>query len=408
MEVGYHKLDITPTVPVHIAGYNRKELSQGALDPIEINSLVIKENNKMIIFSILDSIIIENSVILPVKEAIFKEFGIPYEQITIGCIHTHSAPAYFKPFFENVYIDPKLQENLIQAFIKSITKALCSLEEAILTLKTTQIEGLYGNRNTKDGIADKSVNVITFMNSHSKKAICSFIQMSCHPTILNGSNFKLSADLLGWIRQKYQLKTQIPCMIVNGYCGDVSTRFYRKLKGEEELERVSSSIIEQMNDLNLLNVKFDDLKCTSFKKEYTYNGQTDSFVQKEIPHLKETIKDSSDEMKIAISKQLLHNLEFKASKGEMVLNLYSHIVKLGNVLFISLPGDITAALGKRIVDHFNDYHVIILGYCENYSNYFVCNEDYGKYFETYISRLSKGNADDFIQHVIDTADGLLK
>ncbi len=62
MEVGYHKLDITPTVPVHIAGYNRKELSKGVLDPIEINSLVIKENNKMIIFSILDSIIIENSV----------------------------------------------------------------------------------------------------------------------------------------------------------------------------------------------------------------------------------------------------------------------------------------------------------------------------------------------------------
>lgn len=83
-------------------------------------------------------------------------------------------------------------------------------------------------------------------------------------------------------------------MIVNGYCGDVSTRFYRKLKGEEELERVSSSIVEQMNDLNLLNVKFDDLKCTSFKKEYKYNGQTDTFVQKEIPHLKETIEDSTE------------------------------------------------------------------------------------------------------------------
>ena len=92
----------------------------------------------------------------------------------------------------------------------------------------------------------------------------------------------------------------------------------------------------------------------------------------------------------------------------MVLKLYSHIIKLGNILFISLPGDITAALGKRIVDHFKDYKVIFLGYCENYSNYFVCKEDYSKYFETYISRLSKGNADDFIQHVINQADDLLK
>ena len=46
MEIGYNKLNITPTQPVHIAGYNRKELSKGVLDPIEINSLVIKENNK--------------------------------------------------------------------------------------------------------------------------------------------------------------------------------------------------------------------------------------------------------------------------------------------------------------------------------------------------------------------------
>ena len=42
MEIGYNKLNITPTQPVHIAGYNRKELSKGVLDPIEINSLVIK------------------------------------------------------------------------------------------------------------------------------------------------------------------------------------------------------------------------------------------------------------------------------------------------------------------------------------------------------------------------------
>ena len=109
-----------------------------------------------------------------------------------------------------------------------------------------------------------------------------------------------------------------------------------------------------------------------------------------------------------MSKMLLHNLEFKASKGEMILNLYSHIIKFGNILFISLPGDITAALGQRIVNAFKDYHVIIIGYCENYSNYFVCNEDYGKYFETYISRLSKGNADDFIQNVIDQTRVLLK
>lgn len=408
MEIGYNKLNITPTQPVHIAGYNRKELSKGALDPIEINSLVIKNQEKVIIFSILDSIIIENSVILPVKKAIFEKFGISPDQIIIGCIHTHSAPAYFKPFFEDVYIDSKLQKELIKSFINSISNAINSTCDATVSIQETQIDGLYGNRNVKEGYADKTVNVLTFMNSHSNKPICNLIHISCHPTILNGSNYKLSADLLGWIRQKYSSKTQIPCMIVNGFCGDVSTRFYRQLKGEEELERVSDAIIQQMKKLKPVNFSLSDLKYTTYEKKYAYNGQTDDFVQTEIPHLKDKITHSSNQMESMMSKQLLHNLEYKASKGEMILNLYSHIINIGNILIISLPGDITAALGKRIIDHFTNYKVIIIGYCENYSNYFVCNEDYGKYFETYISRLSRGNADDFIQNVILKADELLK
>ena len=88
------------------------------MDPIEINSLVIKEDKQTIIISILDSIIIEDSVILPVKHAIFDKYGIPFEQIVIGCIHTHSAPAYFKPFFENVYIDAEYRAILLNPLLK--------------------------------------------------------------------------------------------------------------------------------------------------------------------------------------------------------------------------------------------------------------------------------------------------
>ena len=62
---------------------------------------------------------------------------------------------------------------------------------------------------------------------------------------------------------------------------------------------------------------------------------------------------------------------------------------------------------QRIQDAFSDYLVILIGYCENYSNYFVCEEDYGKYFETYISRLNKGNADTFIQSIINETNQLI-
>ena len=105
---------------------------------------------------------------------------------------------------------------------------------------------------------------------------------------------------------------------------------------------------------------------------------------------------------------LLNNLILKRDKSPMTLTLYSHIINLGNIMFVSLPGDITAILGKKIRDAFHDKLIIIIGYCENYSNYFVCKEDYGLYFETYISRLEKGNADHFIENTILKAKELCK
>ena len=72
MKIGYNKKDITPTHSVTIAGYSRKKKSEGVLDPIEINTTVLSFDNQIMIMSILDSLIIENSVIIPVK-MLFKE-----------------------------------------------------------------------------------------------------------------------------------------------------------------------------------------------------------------------------------------------------------------------------------------------------------------------------------------------
>ena len=104
---------------------------------------------------------------------------------------------------------------------------------------------------------------------------------------------------------------------------------------------------------------------------------------------------------------LLKNLQLKEKLSPMTLLLTSNVIIMGQVILISLPGDITAILGKRLKDAFKDHLVIPIGYCENYSNYFVSSKDYGKYFETYISRLEKGNADIFIDHITDKINSLI-
>lgn len=396
MEIGYNKLDITPDYPVRMAGYNRKEKSIGCLDPIEIHSLFIKNNDDYVVISLLDSIIIEDSVIQPVKEILEKKYRFKKENIIIGCIHTHSAPAYFKPFFEDVQVEEELQQLLIKQFCTSIMNAHLSLKKRDISISQTTIDGLYGNRNNKDGYSDKDITVLAFKDH--EKIFYSLLFIATHPTILDGSNLYLSADLIGYIRKKYVETFHHPCMIANGCCGDISTRFYRESNGKDELERVSSEIVRQLTYSHKLNYSIHTLKTSTVVEEYTYHGN-DAFITRELRHLKN--KDDP------ISLMLYNTLKIKKEKSPMTLKLTSHIIILGDVIIITLPGDITSSLGKMIKDAFPDYLVLTIGYCENYSNYFVCEEEYGKYFESYISRLEKGNADQYVNRIINETKRLL-
>lgn len=404
MKIGYNKLDITPKESVHIAGYSRKNKSVGVLDPIEINTIVFQFDKEIFILSLLDSIIIENSVIIPVKNEISNKYGIDKNKIIIGCIHTHSAPAFFKPFFEDVYVDKQLQSHLIYQFVESIDHAIESIQDITYDIKETTIEGLYGNRNKMNGYSDKDLILFDFYSNN--KPYFSLISMACHPTILNGSNLKLSADLFGSIRQKYKEEYKRECMIMNGCCGDVSTRFYRELSGEDELERVSTQIINQLTQLKEINHQFDSLKYSTVIQSYTFDARTQEFTQNAIMKLNDQINTGNKNEK-AMAQVLLNNLKLKEKLSPMTLELISHIIVSGNIIFVTLPGDITSLLGKRIKDAFPDYLVVNIGYCENYSNYFVCEKEYGLYFETYISRLDKGNADKFIDSIIKETKKLI-
>lgn len=201
------------------------------------------------------------------KKKLKDEYGLKEENIIIGCIHSHSAPAYFKTFFEDVQIKEKLQKLLIDQFCTSIMNAHLSLKELDINITQTSIDGLYGNRNVRDAYSNKDLTILEFKDNG--EVLHSLLFIATYPTILNGSNLYLSVDLIGFIRKKYLEKFRNPCMIANGCCGDVSTRFYRESSCKDELERVSNEIIKQMNHLHKLNYSINTLKTSTVAKENT-------------------------------------------------------------------------------------------------------------------------------------------
>lgn len=405
MEIGYSKIDITPQDSVFQAGFSRSEKSIGVLDPIEINTVMMRSEEKIVAIVMLDSIIIEDSVIQNVKKNIHKKLGTHPENITIGCIHTHSAPAYFKPFFEDVVVETALRDQLVEQMGASLEAAYHDLEECSVAVAVDEIDGVYGNRNLKSGLANKKfITIRVYNQTGALKVIVG--NMACHPTILDRSNLQLSADLFGALRRDLGQKYGCPIMMTNSYAGDTSTRFYRQKSGVEELNRVSQAIIDQLQ-AKTINVKGSIEGVTSVQRAFVLDTRHDDSHLKMHQHVTKMLTNAQTEQEKGLGHMLQGVLAKKDANSPMSLELRSNIYKIGEGFIISLPGDITHALGDRIEKRLAPHPVMIIGYSENYSNYFVSEAEYGLYFESFISRLAKGNADAFVEDVIKGAHSLL-
>lgn len=407
MKVSFNKINITPNYNCTMAGYGRTTPSIGVLDPIEINTFIIQVASEITIFSVLDSIMIDESFANKIQTYFYNKFNIPKENIVISAIHTHSAPAFFKLPFENTQVDFQLQNIALDKMIESISTAIATLEDVTLKFSKCLINGVYGNRNEIDGYSDKNVYIFDFINKKNN-LIGSFINISLHPTILNGNNHYLSADIIGAIRNKLQNTKQAPVVITNGTCGDVSTRFYRSDSSADEVNAVSNKILNQLIDLRYITFfDFKTLKTSYIFMQSHFDAKVDDFNNSKIIELEKKILTSSDNEKDYL-KMLLFRLKYKNSISPFIVNLISNIFVLDNFIFITLPGDVVSKLGKKIKDSFPDYEIILICYSNTYSSYLVDKSDYGKYFETYNSRVSRGEADIFIDRIINTINNIIE
>lgn len=397
---GFACRNITPQHPCHMAGYNRKGLSTSVLDPIEVNSLSIRLNGSEFLITVLDSIMLEKEYCDRVRLEISQATGIPSEHIIAACIHTHSAPAFFKLAFEDTVVEPELRSIARDAMVDSSIDAYRHMRRANPVMEKVEINGLYGNRNVHGGPAVKTCYLIKFLGDDGTP-FGAFFNISAHPTILNGSSRALSADLIGQIRLRLVDQFDCPVVCTNGTCGDVSTRFYRTSSDVDELMETADEIVRQLSErARSIPLRAAPMPQSAIvERQSTYDAKTDPDWHTMTERLENSKEERSDATAFLLDRQRI-----KSEQSPVALTLISLIFSLGNVIVVSLPGDVCSELGLRVKRAIPHHEVILIGYANAYCNYLVPAEDYGKYFETYNARTAKGVADSFIQEIIDTIE----
>ncbi len=386
-----------------MAGYSRTEPSDSVLDSIQINTVAFEIQNESFILCVLDSIMVEEEFCTQVKARVAQQTDTPAEHIVVSCIHTHSAPAYFKLAFEDTHVEPELRAGACNSMVESARRAHGSMREAHVELERMYVESLYGNRNVKGGVEDKSCQLLMFRDS-SGEPLGALFNLSAHPTILNGSSRVLSADLIGQARLLLEQQLKCPVACVNGTCGDVSTRFFRTTSGIEELTSTAQALVDQfMERREPIALTAGPVRCGRIERPCTYEAATDPDWQDMTARIQKDLDSANPNRSSAF---LMDRQLRKRAMGAIHLTLISQFYLAGNLLIVTLPGDICSELGLRIKRAFSDLEVIIIGYANTYCNYLVPSSDYGQYFETFNSRLARGESDAFIESVIGSIESL--
>jgi co-chaperonin GroES (HSP10) len=214
MKAAFGRVNLTPDdyLGRTLAGYTPIVECKGKYDDIYGTVFLLEDNTNYLIFITMDFLKLPIAFTNYIKKKIQKQFGIPPENILIHATHTHKSFDQGGEFhfsggfiavlrgvmFGSYYADDKYNVWITKHLLDLISKIKSNLKECRIAWKKKKIEdNLIINRRHPRRLSKSDLGIIVFENAKTKDNIGTIVTYSSHPTSLNFSINKLSADYPG-------------------------------------------------------------------------------------------------------------------------------------------------------------------------------------------------------------------
>jgi hypothetical protein len=371
---GSHSVDITPNRSVDLNGYIRRfGKSNGIHDSLLANFLYVESNNTKTLLVSLDILTISLETSDYLRDEISKLLNINREAIILAAIHTHSAVG--APYLRNVGSE---DEDWLKDFKKKI---IDGSKTAFENRKESELFSYYASssvgvnrRNSMRGIDTNAPFVVVKQNS---KIIAWLINYNCHAVCLTETNLMISADYVHYMRNCLydNLSNQFPVIFFNGGSGDIDP----KLRGSfEDAKAIGEGLAKEL----LLIYKVYDgkkvsenISCEEVKMTIPYTWQP-TIVEAEdnLKEYKQKLNDSKDNIEKKINtafflwaSEVVAKVKDKSLPSSLEINVT--LVKLGEILFVSIPLEIFSSISLRLRKYFGKYFLFVVSYGNGYKGY---------------------------------------
>ena len=209
--------EITPDHPLPLLGQMHVRLGQSTHDPLTVNAVVFADGDQHLALISVDVCLLPDALVRSLQSACAQATGLPPSAIILVATHTHVAPCTTNLLVGEA--DPAFLQQLEQATVTSVQRALANLEPVTLYAGRGYLEQMGWNRRGMrrdgscqmywgswkadfvglEGPRDGEVGVIwaSKANGDVKVVIPSF---ATHPNCVEGESY-YSADLPGQVRR---------------------------------------------------------------------------------------------------------------------------------------------------------------------------------------------------------------
>ena len=251
--------EITPRDrPLRLAGYAaRWNPVSTVLDPIEVSAVLLKAGGRHCLIFSFDLMIV-GSELQRAIHARLGGLGFAPAEIMLFASHTHFAPATDRACALLGVPDDQFVEDVAEAAQTLVERMLQrKSHESRVEIKQGRLAHSINRRRywplptfgrthgfqltstlmapNPDGRTDESATVLLLRRNDDDNVIAAVWHYTCHPTAVVPIDV-ISADFPGAVRGLLRQRFgEIPCLFVQGFCGDISPHLGGAAKGEDLL-----------------------------------------------------------------------------------------------------------------------------------------------------------------------------
>jgi hypothetical protein len=433
LRVGAAATVITPPEGTPLAGYYSQRGSKTVLDDIYSKAIVLQVGDAKAALVVCDLISLPRHVVTEARRQIEAATGIPGPHVMISATHTHTGPVLNRESSLDELVGAtsdlgrRYTEKLPELIARSVIDANKKLAPARMSTALGTEEGLGFNRRflMKDGSVswnpakrnpeivrpagpiDPEVGVVYF-DTPKNAAVATYVNFAMHPDTVGGEG--VSADYPG-VLAKLLAGYRGPDMLTvfaNGCCGNINHRDISWLdpqKGPSEAHRIGTVLAAAVlrTTPHLKPVAVDSLRIKSeiVKLPPAPHSEADVAAAQDVV---KKLKEPGTKPKFLDQVRAFRVLDVAARQGKP-WEVEVQVIALGDVAWVSLPGEIFVELGLAIKKASPFPHTLIAELANGSIGYIPNKDAYpqGNY-EVVSSRCAAGSG----ELLVEAAKRLLK